>query len=78
MLTYLVHCDEQSGRWHVCYRVPGTDALASVADCPSQHSAADERIRIIRQAEREHRELERVFDQNRKFLPRRFNNEHDD
>ena len=78
MLQYTVHCDEASGRWHVCYPVPGTDALASVMDCPSQSSAADERLRFIRDAEREQRELLRVFDQNRKFLPRRFGNEHDD
>lgn len=78
ILVYTVHCDVASGRWHVCYPIPGSNALASVMDCPSQASAAEERIRIIREAEREHRELQRIFDQNRKFLPRRFNNEHDD
>jgi len=78
MMDYLVHYDEYSDRWHVCYRIPGTNALSSVADCPTQYSAAEHRRVVIREAQREQRELERVFDQNRKFLPRRFNNELDD
>lgn len=78
ILQYTVHFDESDDRWHVCYPIPGADTFASVVDCPSQSSAADERIRIIGAAEREQAQFERVFDRNRKFLPRRFGNEHDD
>lgn len=78
MLAYFIHYDDTADRWHVVYRIPGTNGLSSVVDCPSQSSAAEQRLHIMREADRERQSLVKVFDQQRRLLPRRFNNEIDD
>jgi hypothetical protein len=77
-MDYFLHYDETNNRWHVCYRVPGTTVLSSVVDCPSEASARAQVNECIRLDATERASLERVFDSQRRLLPRRFNNELDD
>jgi hypothetical protein len=73
-MQYVIHCDEDSGRWHVCYRLPASPVLSSVADCPNLHSAQDTKTALERASRITHHE----YGQQRKLLNRRFNDRDDD
>lgn len=54
MLRHFAH-QHTDGSWHAAYIVPGTSAVASVVDCPSQQAAQSHADKLNADQERKAR-----------------------